>query len=372
MKRDHPRLLLIFAQSARHLAQAAIREGFTVRVADCFADIDTLAVSEQYLRLPSLNDLTAADWLQAIIRLSGHQLCTLLCGTGIERFYPQLAKLPANIHFAGPALSSFPVICDPHQWQSLLCELNLPSPPTRFIPPQTESAIWLIKQAASWGGTHIRAAQAATHSATDYYQRKIVGRSGSALFIANGSTARVLLLNEQFPRDPERNDFCLQGIRNDLPLTLPQREFLDNALQQLTQRLTLQGVMSLDFIIDDACIHLLEINPRPTASTQLLNDSFQLISNHCAAVNGQLLQALGELSVTRKLLWFCFAQEDIVIPSAFRWPEYCHDLPADGHTVRRGEVICSMLLSSTTNNRVDHNTGHQYANKLLQHLRQPA
>ncbi len=373
MKVDHSQLLLIIAQSGRHLAQAAVHEGFTVRVADCFADIDTLAISEQYLQLPSFNALTPADWLQAIIRLSSHQPCTLICGTGIERFYPQLAQLPANIHFAGPAVSSFSALCDPRQWQALLDELKLPSPPTRFSPPQTEPATWLIKQAASWGGTHIGTAQAATHSVASYYQQKIAGRSASVLFLANGGSAHTLLLNEQFPRAPEHNDFCLQGISNELQLTLPQRNFLDNALQQLTRRLALQGMMSLDFIItDDARIYLLEINPRPTASAQLLDDNFQLISSHCTAVNGGLPPVSCELSAVKKLLWFCFAPEDIVIPAAFRWPEYCHDLPADGHTVRQGEVICSIVLSSVVNNSIDHNTGHQYANKLLQHLRQSA
>jgi|SRR5690554_6114063 len=370
---DRPRLLLIVAQSGRFLAQAAVREGFTVRVADCFADVDTLAISEQYLKLPALDQLTPSHWLQAVITLSAHQYCVLICGTGIERFYSQLAQLPAYIQFAGPTLTSFSTICDPRLWTSLLRELELPHPPTHFKQPQTEAEKWLTKQTASWGGTHITAAGTMKISATHYYQQRISGRSASVLFLANGHTARVLLFNEQFPRDIARNDFSLQGILNYLELTSAQQAFLHNALQQLTQRLTLQGLMSLDFIIDDdATIWLLEINPRPTASCQLLDDVFPIVNWHLAAVAGVLPQTFCELSLQKRLLWFCFSPENIVIPAAFNWPEYCYDLPADGHLVRQGDVICSLLISVTAGIQPNRNNGHQYANKLVQNLRQSA
>ena len=54
---EHPRLLLIVAQSARMLAQSATREGYSVRVADCFAGIDTLDAADRFLKLSALDNL---------------------------------------------------------------------------------------------------------------------------------------------------------------------------------------------------------------------------------------------------------------------------------------------------------------------------
>ena len=89
---EHPMLLLIVAQSARMLAQSARREGYTLRVADCFADIDTLDAADRFLQLSALDNLEEHQWLQTIITLSDAEPCWLICGTGIERFYPALPK----------------------------------------------------------------------------------------------------------------------------------------------------------------------------------------------------------------------------------------------------------------------------------------
>lgn len=360
------RLLLIIAQSGRMLAQSAAREGYTVRVADCFGDIDTLDIADRYLKLPPLDDITELHWLQAITALSDEQPCSLICGTGAERFYPVISQLPAHIEFAGPSFASFEQICIPQKWIALLKTLSLPYPPTQFKKNPTVNGKWLAKSATAWGGTHIIEANSGTEKPDRYYQQYIEGVSGSVLFLANSNDCQLLLFNQQFTRNSGLFDFSLKAIASGLPLDLEQQQFLHKTLQKLTLRLGLSGLMSLDFQLNPSGeIFLLEINPRPTASCQLLPADYPIISWQLMSSAGDMPEVPAELPAKKRILWFCFAPEKITIPADFNWPDYCHDLPAGGSIIEKGGIICSLLL---TQEITELNDGHQLANKLIENL----
>lgn len=363
---ERPKLLLVVAQSGRMLAQSAAREGYLVRVADCFGDSDTLSVADRYLKLLPLDKITNPQWLQTIINLSDGQPCSLICGTGIERFYPMLAELPEHIKFTGTCLASFQQICAPEQWTALLDQLNLPHPPTTFNKDLPLNGKWLAKSAAAWGGTHVVDAHSITEQTDVYYQQQINGISASVLFLANGSDFHVLLLNQQFNVNTELNNFGLQGISNHLQLDEIQQQDIFSALQKLTLHLNLSGLMSLDFMLDSSGkIFLLEINPRPTASCQLLPTDFPIIHWHLMSKDGVMPKTNLELPIKKQLLWFCFAAEKIIIPENFDWPDYCYDLPVAGSTIDKGGIICSLLLEQIDSNAM---TGHLFANKLIENL----
>lgn len=363
---DHPKLLLILAQSGRMLAQSASREGYIVRVADCYGDIDTLQVAEKYLKLPPLDKIHNEEWLQTIMTLSDGQPCSLICGTGIERFYPLLSQLPSHIKFAGISINSFSQLCEPVNWIALLDQLSFPHPPTVFDNNQSFKGKWLAKSAAAWGGTHIVDAGSAAGRLNIYYQQYIEGISASVVFLANGIDCQLLLFNQQYSRDTRKDDFCLQAITSGLQLDSKQQQFLQQTLQQLTLRLGLSGLMSLDFQISPSGeIFLLEINPRPTSSCQLLPGDAPLIDWQLMSSKGVMPELHAELPPKKRILWFCFAPENITIPADFNWPDYCYDLPADGSYIQAGGIICTLLL---TQDKTELNDGHQFANKLIENL----
>lgn len=364
---EPPRLLLIIAQSARMLAQSAAREGFTVRAADCFGDTDTLSVVQRYIQLPSLHTLTPTQWLHEIVTLSDGEACLLICGTGIERFYSVLTHLPEHIHFCGPSAASFEQLCDPAHWIALLKQLSLPHPMTLFARPLPAEGKWLAKQMAGWGGSHVIEANAVDGTKPHYFQQHIDGISASVLFMANGHQARVLLINQQYVRSHDPGDFTLQGIGNHLQLNLQQQSLLSDALDKLTGQLKLTGLMSLDFMLTQTGdIFLLEINPRPSASCELLPGDIPFISWHIMATSKVLPPINDELTSENSLLWFCYAPETIRIPMAFDWPAYCHDLPEAGTSIPKNAVVCSLLLGQKA--ATDELDGYRLANNLIETL----
>lgn len=367
---ERPSLLLIIAQSGRMLAQSAAREGYSVRVADCFGDVDTLDVADRFIKLPPMDKTSHSEWLNVIISLSQDQPCSLICGTGIEQFYPALMSLPSHIHFAGSSLTSIQQVCEPINWIALLERLSLPFPPTRLHLPSSFKEKWLAKKRASWGGHHIVNARAVTETTDLYYQQYIAGRCASVLFLAHNRNAHVLLINQQFNVDAELDKFGLQAIASGMVLSDEQQNNIYLALQKLTQHLDLAGLMSLDFLITPSGdIFLLELNPRPTASCQLLPSSFPIIGWQLMCSTGGMPQLNTELPFEKQLLWFCFAPKKITIPANFDWPEYCYDIPATGSIINRGEIICSLLLEQKNDPIVD---GHLIANKLIENLSIPA
>ncbi|MDO8827000.1 ATP-grasp domain-containing protein [Methylophaga sp.] len=363
---ERPKLLLVVAQSGRMLAQSAAREGYLVRVADCYGDLDTLQVADRYLKLPEANKANQHLWLQAIIRLSDAQPCSLIFGTGIERLYPLLSELPNHIRYAGPSYTSIEQLSTPTKWIALLDRLALPYPSTRFTKDQPFTGNWLAKSAAAWGGTHIADADSISKHSDVYFQQQIDGISASVLFLASGNAFHVLLINQQFTVNPALNDFTLQAISNNLLLDDKQQQTIHHALQKLSRHLDLGGLMSLDFMINSSGeIFLLEINPRPTASCQLLPEDLPIISWQLMTSAGQLPEIPMQLASRKQLLWFCFAPHKITIPADFAWPDYCFDRPATDSIIEPGEILCNLLLEHTD---PDHFDGHDFANKLIENL----
>lgn len=363
---ERPKLLLIVAQSGRMLAQSAAREGYLVRVADCYGDLDTLQVADRYLKLPVANKANQHLWLQAIVCLSDDQPCSLIFGTGIERLYPLLSELPNHILYAGSSYTSIEQLSSPTKWIALLDRLALPYPSTRFTKAQPFTGNWLAKTAAAWGGSHITDADSIKKHTDVYFQQKIDGISASVLFLVSGNAFHILLINQQFIVNPALNNFTLQAISNSLLLDDKQQQTINNALQKLSRHLDLAGLMSLDFMINSSGeIFLLEINPRPTASCQLLPRDLPIISWQLMSSAGQLPEIPTELASRKQLLWFCFAPHKITIPADFVWPDYCFDRPAANSLIESGEILCSLLLEHTAQDPLD---GHNFAKKLIENL----
>ncbi|MDT8311031.1 MAG: ATP-grasp domain-containing protein [Methylophaga sp.] len=354
-------LILIAAQSGRFLAQMAHRAGYRVRVADQFADLDTLAIAQQHRLLPDFNKLCDDQFLQTLSELASDQPAILMIGTGIERVFHALANLPANILSANNALPALITCLTAKSWFALLSDLAIAYPHSQFSLP-VNADNFLQKTIRHWGGGHIHRPSQSAHAAV-YYQQKINGTSGSVLFISNGDEVRLLSLNQQYCRDAAQDDYQLLAVANTLAVTEDQRQWLKQTCQKLSQTLNLRGFQSLDFIIDDTdqC-WVLELNPRPSASLQCLPVEWPLFDWHLQACQGQLAD-LEDFPLAPPYVWYCcYAHQDLTVPAQFDWPEYAGDLPAANTFIAKDQIICSLLFSGATPDNLKH--GQNLATQL--------
>lgn len=335
-------LLLIVAQSGRFIAQSATRAGFTVRVADCFGDTDTLEAADQWLPLPAIAELTQQQFHAVLEKLSAGQPCQLICGTGVEAFYPFLTSLPSHISLIGNSIDTMAQLREPEALFALLDQLTLPYPDSYLHPPAPSRS--LLKDMHTAGG-QINIATGHTLSAGQYYQRMIEGESFSVTFLADGQRALVFAWNRQINR---KGQYLLAKIRQPEPPPPAIRQALIVALDSLVLISELKGFNSLDFIVDQqGRWYLLEINPRITASLELLNQR-QWMHWHLDACAGQLPKLPRTQTDRISILEYLFAEKKQQIRQHPSWPRQCHDLPAAGSVIEAGMPICTLIVEAAS------------------------
>ncbi len=340
--------ILIFAQSGRFLAESATQAGYKVWVADCYGDTDLLAVAERWQSLPPFAELSHQTIFSSLSELTRGEQCMLICGSGIEHCYHLLFPLPANIQLIGNTPDTIHTIKTPALFFDLLDQHEFNYPDTQFNEIDHNDLAWLKKQASSLGGTHIQYAILGTDEieAESYYQRFVSGNSGSCLFLADGHHAHLVSINSQHLAPESQHPFRLGRIESAWQLSASHNDYLHKVVNQLTATTALVGLNSLDFIISD--LHellILEINPRVSASAELINNTVTLFQLHLDACLGQLPRPQSPLNQSCASLFYHYAMSDLIIPDNMLWPAECHDLPTAG-LIKQGEPICTSRVQA--------------------------
>jgi predicted ATP-grasp superfamily ATP-dependent carboligase len=336
--------VLIVAQSGRFLAQLAHRAGYSVWVADCFGDQDTLAVSDRWLALTDLSDHAAVT--QTLIELSQNDPCFLVYGSGIEAFYPTLRSLPKTMTLVGNTADIIEQVKTPHRFFALLQQLAIPYPETHFVADNNRTGRWLCKPFKGFGGQLILDYDKQNNAKDTYLQQHIEGISGSALFLADGRSAEIYSLNQQFSLSQKETPFLQSGLSRPLAASKSVYDKINQFINQLVSHTGLLGFNSLDFIItSDEEILILEINPRLSASAQLIDSSTSLFDCHLAACTASLMKGYSA-PLKQRHLHTIFAPFDVVIPDVTDWPDYCHDLPRAKTLIRQNTPICTVVIET--------------------------
>jgi predicted ATP-grasp superfamily ATP-dependent carboligase len=339
--------VLVFAQSGRFFAQSASQAGYPVWVADCFGDQDTLAVAERWHQLAPIQQLSNEQILNTFSVLSQGEACLLICGAGIESHYPILNKLPDNIKLIGNGADIIHTVQTPELFFTLLEKLSLNYPETRFERPNHSG--WLTKSSSGFGGIHIQPLQTHQYNKNIYFQRYIKGSSGSVLFVANGQQAQLLSINRHYLQPSTATPFRLGGIISPWEISDQHQCYLEQAINKITPETYLQGINSLDFIIsEEGQLFLLEINPRMSASAELLNDDKALFQLYINAFHGLLPEKMTKKHPSFSGLHYIYANQDIYIPDQMIWPSACHDIPVSGTFILSGDPICTLHDKATS------------------------
>ena len=335
--------VLILAQSGRFLAQSATQAGYSAWVADCFGDQDTLDIAERWQQTPPFSKLTLAIFLKTLLELTQGEPCILIAGSGVELYYPLLNNLPDNIQLVGNSVQTIKQIKTPPLFFKLLDQLAIPYPHSQFKQPK-DSKDYLIKSASGLGGEHIQNLGNATATSDCYFQRLVAGESGSILILANGKSAKVISLNQQFIAPSSNAPFRLGSIETPWKISNAHRQELEQAANKITAEIELLGLNSIDFIISENNeLLLLEVNPRPSASAELISKEIPLFQYHINASLGDLPTTPVVQSNIKASLHYFYADDNYTVPTDMNWSEECCDLPQSGSTIKKGQPICTII-----------------------------
>lgn len=338
MKREFKHLVIV-ANSARMLAQAAYQAGLKPLVIDLWGDQDTRSYAHETQQICSLaeeNLLPAIDYF-----LRRYPVTCVVYGSGFERYSGSLNWLSDRLTLLGNQPDVFTKLHDKPAFFSLLEVLQIPYPRVTFVSPD-HNEDWLLKPMQGQGGVGIRRYSSSKASESDvYWQKYQQGIPHSVLFLADGKHSQIVGFNLQWTTAlNDADEFIFSGIINSTELSLEQQNQISVWLEKLVSELSLKGLNSLDFIQYGEISYVLEINPRPPASMQLYDTN--LFVRHIKACQGELLD-YETVQHGCNGYQVIYAAQDTQIPEGFAWLEGSQDIPSAGSIISPSQPICSII-----------------------------
>lgn len=357
--------ILIIGFSTRAIAESAVRGGHQVLTLDYFGDRDQRALVENYALARDFDlPFSAKALLQASRCL---EFGAVVYVSNLENHPEVVEELSRGRVLLGNAPT---VLYQARDWRTLraFClEAGISCPTTLLPGEETGSQApckrgWLRKPVHSGGGHGIRPWAGEPLDEAHILQVYVAGRSASAAFVADGQRSVVIGLTEQLVGRRELGARGFTWCGNILPLTLPPAERIavletvERMATQLTRRFGLRGVNGIDLVMADGGlgIFLLEINPRYTASMELVERAYGLnvFSLHLDALAGRLPDfSLAEhLCIQDSYVGkgIVYARRTVTLPETVGWAERDRrDIPFPGERIEAGHPVCTVLVEGT-------------------------
>ena len=359
-------VLTIVGSSARAAAVSAARSGFSVHAADLFADIDLCRIAQT----TQIDDYPAG--LGDIIR--GPQPGAWLYTGAIEN-YPDLVDAWARHRpLWGNAGDVLRTIRNPELVAAALDRHGLHAPlVTTEVNRVPTDGTWLAKPLTSAGGLHIapwRGRQSAdlqpSWGPPDrwYFQQRVDGKSYSATFLSAAGQAVLVGVTEQLIglgwTGRAGADFRYCGSVGPVVLSRSAEKELMRIGELLAHEFHLIGLVGVDFVLNSAGVWPVEVNPRLTASVEVIERACGLhaIRMHAAACEQRRLpstdwNAFGK--VAGKAI--VFAPTHVQFPQNWatamdaadeiRFSELA-DIPSPGTPIDAGWPIATVLAEGTS------------------------
>ncbi|TNC15873.1 ATP-grasp domain-containing protein [Methylobacterium terricola] len=338
--------VLIAAQSGRALAAAARRAGYRPFVADLFGDADTRALAAGYRRVPGrLGAGPGAHGIEsalADLAAEAGDAVGLVLGSGFEGARNLMRRLAGRHTLLGASPEAVATLKDPGRFAALCRRLGIPHPEIALA-PVPDPAGWLVKRRGASGGGHIRRAGPGRLPAGAYLQRRVPGRPHALNALADGRGVAVLAVTEQWTAPGPDRPFRYAGAAG--PATLPDcvRDAAERALAGLVAATGLSGLVSADLLVEGDRWWLLEINPRPGATLDVLDRGpAPLFAAHLAAARGRLPEHRPILpaAAASEIL---YADAAMAAVPALDWPDWAMDRPSAGSRVAAGAPVCTVI-----------------------------
>ena len=261
-----PEVILLGA-STRAAAGSARRAGWTPWCADLFADADLQTIAT-VRRVP-----IDAYPLGLIDALAEAPQAPVIYTGALENRPDLVARIDRTLW--GNAPDVLRAIRAPSRWTQCLEAHALPCPAIAQEPRTTGR--WLLKPRKSAGGSGIRIyAGQSFNPRTHFLQEWIDGVPCSAVFLGKEISADLLGVTQQLAGTPWLNaaGFHYAGNIGPLPLEPTTQARWLQLGAALTRSFCLRGLFGIDAILRDGVPWPIEINPRYTASVELLERGY--------------------------------------------------------------------------------------------------
>jgi predicted ATP-grasp superfamily ATP-dependent carboligase len=366
-----PGRVLVAGVSTRAAAESAARAGFAVTAIDAFGDLD------QHASVRGLS--LARDFgVRVSARSAAHAARTIDCDavaylSSFDNHPGAVATLAAGRALWGNAPAVLRRVRDPMLVARALRQRGSAAPDVYAAsgsgpavvdspPPREDDRRWLVKPLASGGGHRVRPWRRAMSVPRGCYLQELVdGTPGSVAFVAAGGRAVPLGVSRQLIGE---DAFGASGYRycgNILAAAGDEQFTHDEALvhaacalaRSVAAEFDLVGVNGIDFVECRGVPYAVEVNPRWSASMELVEQAYDLsvFGAHAAACGTGVLPEFDFMSarsgagaVGKAVV---FARRDVAVGDTRAWLEdrNVRDVPHPGERIRAGRPVCTVFAA---------------------------
>ncbi len=339
--------ILILGASARAAAASARRAGLEPFAIDLFADRDTQKICET-LRCP------AGDYPEGLFRLARTAPPMPWMYTGGLENYPDLVgELAKERELWGNGPEVLRVVRDPFQISEHLQRWGhgISHPECQRVAPMSSATKWLRKPRCGAGGAGISIATAEDlDEDSHFFQEFVEGVTRSAVFFGEPGGVNLFGTTNQLVGASWLHaipfQYCGNIVNNELVLGFD--EILFGALH-LTTELSCSWCFGVDFIENEESCSLIEVNPRYTASVEVIECSSRvsIFGSHgpeqqCNPVGKAIYYAADRVTFPASGPW-----DDSLAHADDVWkrPDFA-DIPQPGEVIEAGHPILTILTDA--------------------------
>jgi uncharacterized protein len=370
-RRADPKRILIAGASCRAAADSAARAGFCVTAIDAFGDLDQHP-SVRALSLP--RDFDVRFTAPAAARAARTVECdAVMYVSSFENHPSAVRSLAAGRSLLGNPPSVLRRVRDPLILTAALRRRGLRAPSVRLAP--ANRGRWLQKPRSSGGGRGVRLVRHGDRvPGSTYLQEFVDGTPGSIVFLACGGRAVPIGLSRQIVGDRAFGaagfKYCGSILAAAGDAQFPGDSALVRAACELAgaaaEEFGLVGVNGVDFIARGRVPFAIEINPRWSASVELIELAYGLpvFAAHADACCSGTLPAFdlrsarrAERAIGKAIV---FARRDVVVGDTRTWlpPRVgqnekdlvmpfasVRDVPCPGERIPAGRPVCTVFAA---------------------------
>jgi predicted ATP-grasp superfamily ATP-dependent carboligase len=343
--------------SVRAMAESAAKDGYRVTAVDGFGDLDTIRASDRVLT--PRRDLNRPYSVERLVTLSKSVTAdSLAYGANLENYAAALGRLAEGRTLLGNGAAELRRARNPIRLAEILRKYRLAVANVRTTPPSNGE--WLLKGRRSGGGRAIMTwREGMPVPRSSYLQERIRGIPASIVFSADGERIIPLAITRQLIGVRWLGAAAYWYSGNILAPAkdshLPRGEALFERAKAIAEVVAescgLKGVNGVDFIAQDGIPFAIEVNPRYSASLELVERAF--------GVSAFLLHVLGcrkklptsvelprRFPATGKAI--VYARHAVIAGDTRSWLDdpSIADIPWPGERIQQGHPICTVFASA--------------------------
>jgi predicted ATP-grasp superfamily ATP-dependent carboligase len=347
---------VIVGLSTRAFAESASRAGYACVGIDAFGDLDQKARVEN---IGLVRDLGRAYTPAAAVAHARRQAADASAYVSNLENHPRaVRRLAEGRTLLGNSPETLEKARDVAALAAAVAEGGARMP--RTVEPQEAARLtagaWLRKPRRGGGGSGIRRWKPGdTLGPFEIVQEEVQGVSGSVAFVADGARALCLGFSQGLAGDAAFGAAGFRYCGNLHPLSIPRSvaERLDVVVQEVTRTFALKGLNGVDFIVRDGEVYILELNPRYSASMELIERrlGLSLFEVHVAGCRGELPRLPrprdGAPTLGKAVLW---APRPLRMGDTRAWlsSDDVRDVPFPGETIPKGHPVCTVFARGAT------------------------